>query len=190
MKLIGDGCPSGSAVALASPDQATVTVAFSMFEVTMEPGRTGGVAKSCLTQIPIVVSEGFALTSSRITYRGFADLNDGVRAQLSTVYQGRDRRRPDREVADIRPSKNGDWEITQRPDGSVRSGCGTTTNLDIVTTLGLRAPRRVSSTTGSTIAMDTLDATTRIAGTPVYTPALEIGLTFVPCSGAVTRARA
>ena len=93
--VAGDGCPSGSATPVVSPDGATVTVLFSMFVVAVGPGQVAKTAQRCTTRIPITVLEGYAWAMSTTTYRGYADLHDGVQAKQSINYTspGRQRRK-------------------------------------------------------------------------------------------------
>ena len=83
----GNGCPQGTASAVLSPDQKTLSILFDQYSV--EAGRTTGRnvdRKSCNIAIPVHVPNGLSISLFTVDYRGYNSLPAGAYSQLNADY--------------------------------------------------------------------------------------------------------
>lgn len=83
----GNGCPQGTASAVLSPDQKTLTILFDQFSA--EAGGASGRTldrKSCNIAVPIHIPAGLSVAIFKIDYRGFNSLPAGSSSRLSVDY--------------------------------------------------------------------------------------------------------
>jgi hypothetical protein len=85
--LDGNGCPVGSAQAVALEDGSTVSILFDQFYAK---GNKGGnqwdlMRRFCRFRIPVTVPAGYNLEATSINYRGFADLPKNARGIVMTT---------------------------------------------------------------------------------------------------------
>ena len=83
----GNGCPQGTASAVLSPDQQSLSVLFDQFQASAG-GSTGKQVDrvSCNVAIPVTVPQGFSISVFKIDYRGFASVPFGGNAQFDSEY--------------------------------------------------------------------------------------------------------
>ena len=72
----GSGCPNGSSVETAVPDQTAFTLSFSQFKVT------GGYYKNCVVSINVSVPAGWTYAVYEVNNRGFGVLDAGASGRL------------------------------------------------------------------------------------------------------------
>jgi hypothetical protein len=82
----GNGCPAGSASAVLSPDNKSLSILFDQFIV--EAGRANGstARKTCNVAIPVHVPQGFSLSIINVDYRGYVSLPAGASARMTAEY--------------------------------------------------------------------------------------------------------
>lgn len=82
----GNGCPAGSASAVLSPDNKSLSILFDQFIV--EAGGANGTMnrKSCNIAIPVHVPQGYSLSIIAVDYRGYVSLPDQARARMTAEY--------------------------------------------------------------------------------------------------------
>lgn len=83
----GSGCPDGSVTSALTPDGTTFSLAFSRFAVEAGPGIDPAErARSCKLHVKLRVPKNAAYSLVSVDYRGFASLEDGVRADRASSY--------------------------------------------------------------------------------------------------------
>lgn len=83
----GSGCPVGSAAGIISPDQKALTVIFDNFAAQAGPGYPLSANRAfCQLAVDLRFDPGWQVAVFDATYRGFADLEPGVRAAHETSY--------------------------------------------------------------------------------------------------------
>ena len=131
----GSGCPAGSASAVVSPDQQSLSVLFDQY-IVEAGGMTGKRLdrKSCNLAIPVHVPQGYSIALFQVDYRGFAAIPSGGRGQFNAEYFFAGSQGP-RQTKTFTGPTNRDYELTSRlAAGSlVWSPCGASTNLRINT---------------------------------------------------------
>lgn len=129
----GSGCPAGSASAVLSPDQKTLSVLFDQYQAEAG-GLTGRRIdrKSCNLAIPVHVPQGYSISIFKIDYRGFAALPVGARGQFNVEYFFAGMQGP-RSLKSIVGPTNADYELTNvlGAEALVWSPCGADTNLRV-----------------------------------------------------------
>lgn len=129
----GTGCPAGTASAVLSPDQKTLSVLFDQYQ-TEAGGMTGRRIdrKSCNLAIPVHVPQGYSISIFKIDYRGFAALPAGARGQFNVEYFFAGMQGP-RSAKPIFGPTNQDYNLTDLlgAEALVWSPCGADTNLRV-----------------------------------------------------------
>lgn len=83
----GPGCPHGSVVHNISVDAKAFTLLFDSFFAEIGPDLPSGHAKnSCVLKIDLRFPQGWSYTIFDVDYRGYASLDEGVRATHSSKY--------------------------------------------------------------------------------------------------------
>lgn len=129
----GTGCPAGTASAVLSPDQKTLSVLFDQYQA-----EAGGVTgrtldrKACNLAIPVHVPQGFSISVFQIDYRGFAALPPAGRARFNVEYFFAGSAGPRSSKSVVGPT-NQDYALTDILGAAalVWSPCGADTNLRI-----------------------------------------------------------
>lgn len=81
----GEGCPKGTWTAKLSADAQTVSMTFRSFATEITPSRTTS-ADDCRLAIVLRAPVGASYQVSRFVFRGYAYLEKGVEADLSTSH--------------------------------------------------------------------------------------------------------
>lgn len=173
----GTGCPAGTVQALVSPDQKTLTVAFSAYTAATGPSsKVTDHRKACTTTVPVRIPAGYTWGITTATYRGYAELHDKAKAYEGATYffQGSSTGRVQRQVT---PDANGNWEVKNKIATVAWAPCKTQSNLIITSFL------RVEQTTGnprtdSFVTMDTQDISLHSKNRD----AMAFGLEFKRCN--------
>jgi hypothetical protein len=86
-KISGTGCPSGTFETNISQDNLAFTVAFSAYIAQIGDGIDRREArKTCIIFVDLNIPPGFQFTIVNVDYRGFADLDAGVKGTLKAAY--------------------------------------------------------------------------------------------------------
>ena len=132
----GSGCPEGSATSTITPDGTTLSLGFSKFAVEAGPGIDRGErARSCKLHVKLRVPKDVTYSLVSVDYRGFASLEDGVRADRASTYHFTGE--PPEPVLrhPLYGPMDGDYAFRDEADSSGRlvSPCGKGKNLFIKT---------------------------------------------------------
>jgi hypothetical protein len=118
--VTGAGCPAGSAAVAPSPDGTAVTVTYSSFlaetSAVAADGSTvvGTPRSSCRVRSRVSLPRGYTYAVSQVDLRGYAHLEPGAVAELTTGYsfgQFTPRRNRHRFAGPL----DGEWATTDRP---------------------------------------------------------------------------
>ncbi len=82
----GNGCPAGSASAVLSPDNKSLSILFDQFIVEAGGANATVARKSCNIAIPVHVPQGYSLSIIAVDYRGYVSLPDRAQARLTAEY--------------------------------------------------------------------------------------------------------
>ncbi len=151
-------CPPGSFSVVTSPDGGAISVLFDNFAVQGNETNGGFARMTCALEIPLALPEGYSLGVYQVDYRGFAQLGDKQRGELSVAYGtgAGERNRGRRFRRDVRGTYEGDFVFSERLKGGVlkRMGCGSEAVLNFAATLTLLSKRGAST---GTMTIDTVD---------------------------------
>ncbi len=87
IRYSGDACPTGTVAANLSPDSKAFTLLFDAFSLdTPMPSAGLVVTKACNVELDLTSAEGWQLTLLTVDERGFATLNSGDEATLTTGF--------------------------------------------------------------------------------------------------------
>lgn len=138
----GTGCPAGSASAVLSPDQKTISILFDQY-VVEAGGNKLLDRKNCNIAIPVKVPQGFSVAVFAIDYRGFIGLPSGASAQLNVEYFIAGNGRGLRTSKFFSGPSTSDYLKTDslEMESVVWSECGANTNLRANTTLRVQSNR-------------------------------------------------
>lgn len=83
----GNGCPQGSMAAVFAPDNLSFSLLFDGFiaELSKDENKRRDIM-NCSVVIPMQIPEGMQLSITRVDYRGFMNLPEGVRGVLRSSY--------------------------------------------------------------------------------------------------------
>ena len=172
----GSGCPQGTVQSLVSPDQTALTIAFSQYTAAAGPSFNGADRrKACTTTVPIRIPAGYTWGITTVTYRGYADLQEGTKAYQGAKYYFQGGGSGDLN-SEVTPDGGGNWEITDKAATMAWAPCNTQSNL--VVTSSLRVAPNGQQTSDSFITMDTQD----ISMHSQNTNAMTFGFGFKRCS--------
>lgn len=82
----GNGCPAGSASAVLSPDNKSLSVLFDQFIVEAGGANSTVARKSCNIAIPVHVPQGYSLSIISVDYRGYVSLPAQAQARMTAEY--------------------------------------------------------------------------------------------------------
>lgn len=82
----GNGCPAGSASAVLSPDNKSLSVLFDQFIVEAGGANSTVARKSCNIAIPVHVPQGYSLSIIAVDYRGYVSLPAQAQARMTAEY--------------------------------------------------------------------------------------------------------
>jgi len=137
----GNGCPSGSAEVILSPDQKSLSLIFDEFLV--EASRRKRIArKSCNIAIPVHVPQGYSISLLEADYRGFVSLPRGAQARFTTEYFFAGKRGP-RFSKTFRGVVDEDFTLSKTLglEALVWSPCGADVNLRVNASMMVRTTR-------------------------------------------------
>lgn len=153
----GNGCPQGSASAILSPDQKSLSILFDEYYVEAGGGKNSKklARKSCNVAIPVHVPQGFSVSIVDVDYRGYLSLPRGARATFSAEYFFAGRRGPK-----LRESFRGEMDDEYMIEDKlglaalVWSNCGADVNLRVNTSLMVRTNRQKQEALGTVDSAD------------------------------------
>jgi len=91
----GSGCPGGTADAILSPDQKSLSILFDQFQTEAGyPSRKTLDRKNCDIAIPVHIPQGYSVALFDVDYRGYNSLPHGATSRLSVEYFFAGRRGP------------------------------------------------------------------------------------------------
>lgn len=155
----GNGCPSGTASAVVSPDGKSLSIIFDQFvtEAGQGSGRTLD-RKSCNIAVPVHVPNGFSISILAVDYRGFVSLPQGASAKLTAEYFFAGMRGP-QFVKDFIGRQDTDYTFNNKlgVQAMVWSPCGADVNLRVNAGMMVR-------NSGYQTAMATVDSADFSAG--------------------------
>jgi hypothetical protein len=143
----GSGCPQGTWGGYLSDDRQTFYLRFSEFRPEITPASSERTA-SCRLAIVVSVPAGLSYQIQRIGYRGYAYLEQGVSAEMSTSYYFQnDRSRGEQYRTPLKGPLDDTYSIDDQPlDGGLWSPCGRsetqTLNVQLDVKLRNGSPRR------------------------------------------------
>jgi hypothetical protein len=154
----GSGCPEGSVTSTITPDGTTMSLSFSRFAVEVGPGIDRGErAKTCKLHVKLRVPKDVTYSLVSVDYRGYASLEDGVRADRASAYHFAGE--PPEPVLrhPLSGPMDGDYAFRDEADSSGRlvSPCGKGKNLFITTVAKLDAS--ASAAGFGVLTADTVD---------------------------------
>src|SRR5215207_717450 len=161
VKVNGSGCRPGTAAAAIAPDRTAFTVTYSEYQAVVGPGtKPKDARKYCNLNVRLDIPAGYSYAIRQADYRGFGQLERGVRAVQAASYffPGGSKK------ADVERSFTGpfddNWLTTdQLEDRDLDwAPCGKSRKLSIDTELRVSAGTS-SPTETSLIAMDSTDGT-------------------------------
>jgi hypothetical protein len=82
----GNGCPAGSASAVLSPDNKSLSILFDQFIVEAGGGLGSTARKTCNIAIPVHVPQGYSLSIIAVDYRGYVSLPAQASARMTAEY--------------------------------------------------------------------------------------------------------
>jgi hypothetical protein len=82
----GNGCPAGSASAVLSPDNKSLSILFDSFIVEAGGANATVSRKSCNVAIPVHVPQGYSLSIISVDYRGYVSLPAQAQARMTAEY--------------------------------------------------------------------------------------------------------
>jgi hypothetical protein len=82
----GNGCPSGSASAVLSPDNKSLSILFDQFIVEAGGAKGSTSRKTCNVAIPVHVPQGYSLSIISVDYRGYVSLPSQASARMTAEY--------------------------------------------------------------------------------------------------------
>jgi hypothetical protein len=86
----GDGCPAGTMQAFITSDGEAMTVLFDQYTASYVHKPDQKITenrKKCTLTVGLHVPAGFTVAISRVEYRGFMNLDAGIRAQQLSTYR-------------------------------------------------------------------------------------------------------
>lgn len=149
----GNGCPGGSASAILSPDQKSLSIIFDQYSAQAGiPSNKAFDRKSCNIAIPVHVPQGLSISVLAIDYRGFNGIPAGAKSEFNVEYFFAGSKGPSFKKTFIGP-KNEDYLIHNdlTAQAIVWSACGADVNLrtnssvKVTTTNNLQAQATVDS---------------------------------------------
>jgi hypothetical protein len=179
VKANGSGCPAGSVQTQVSPDQTALTVLFSEYTAHVLPGDLANTRKACTTTLPIRVPSGFTWGVTSTTYRGFAEMNDGVTAYQGASYFFQGGTRTARAETTLQPDDTGYWALTDQFENVSWAPCDSSANLVITSSLRLQVPNPTGIQGISQASMDTQD--TKLDSVNFKPGDMKIGLHIKKC---------
>ncbi|GBG88245.1 hypothetical protein CBR_g46812 [Chara braunii] len=109
----GSGCPRGSAEGVVSSDGQTLTLIFSKYTVST-PGSTSNRRKNCQVGVTLMYPTGFTFTLGTVTFRGYAQFEQGVKGTLAAAYYFSGIQGTVRVSRNLPPPVEGNFEFTDQ----------------------------------------------------------------------------
>jgi len=152
----GNGCPQGSANAVLSPDQKTLSILFDQYSA--EAGNTTGKQvdrKSCNLAIPVHVPQGYSISLFQVDYRGTNILPVGGQSRLTVDYFFAGQRGPHYQKS-FYGRLNEDYLVRNSLTGEslVWSDCGAETNLRVNSSMMVQTNRSYDQATATVDSAD------------------------------------
>lgn len=158
----GSGCPVNSATGVISPDQQALTVIFDQFGAEAGPGLSIAANRSfCQLAVDLRFEPGWQVSLFDATYRGFADLEPGIRATHETSYYFSGSPLTSGPLRwDTAGPFTGNFSRTDTFSATVWSECGTVRPLNIKT--NLYVTNRFAPTRSGIVSNDSTDLRVRV----------------------------
>ncbi|GBG77870.1 hypothetical protein CBR_g25802 [Chara braunii] len=124
----GTGCPPGSAGGIISLTGKQLTVAFSAYNVST-PGSPAGRRKNCQVAVSLSFPAGFTFTLVIVTFRGFAEFQEGVQGTLVASYYLAGIEQTERVVKNLPPPVRDNFNFTDSFPAFIYPQCNSTSVL-------------------------------------------------------------
>jgi hypothetical protein len=148
----GDGCPSNSMSASYDPASGALTLLFDAFVASRGPGIANReAAKGCRINVRLEGSARWQIAARAIDYRGFAQLDAGVRATWRTRQHTQGP--APWATADLAGPWGDDYLLTHTARPPIWSSCAIAHHVNIQTDLALDGTAGASGL----LTVDTLD---------------------------------
>jgi len=179
----GSGCPARSVSATVSPDGSAISILFDKFYLDVPPGsyNPAGLMRMCHFHIPVEIQPGYNLEATFVDYRGFAQIPQGVMAQVITsgplLKFGRFMGGTNNNMItnNLEPMVNG-FFVRQEIQQGFRGQCQVQRHLNFSTQIKIGGPYRLIRIPSQTqVVIDSTD----LAGSGDL--GIELGMRIVPC---------
>ncbi|MES3039204.1 MAG: DUF4360 domain-containing protein [Bdellovibrionota bacterium] len=180
--LNGDGCPAGTATAVLSPDNDTISILFSAFQLKKAPQEVmKKTTLRCRIVLPFNLPAGYKLNTYQLDYRGFLFIEDPlgkfVFRSVPVSFPG-SIPAPAKDMA-VAGLYDGELNFSQTLNSNVFTQCGGFSYALFELSIGLYGTNELVGPSGSAIAtIDSVDGS--IPTEDANGVHLHIGL--VPCS--------
>jgi Domain of unknown function (DUF4360) len=152
----GSGCPPGS-TAVSAPDDQSFTVTYSQYTADAGGGANpGDFRKNCQLDVLVGVPSGWTYGIDTVEYRGFANLDTGVQAQLEADYYFSDQPGTFTQNQLISGPTSGVYDYPQQVPDQTLARCRTAQTLNIDTSLEI-FPGTTTPAFFDEITMDSTD---------------------------------
>jgi len=143
----GTGCPQGTVGSFISADRSTFTIIFDTFVASLGTGiAVTETRKNCQLNVNLEYPSGFQYSVLGTTFRGYADLTDGVTGVQSATYYFSGSSIQASSSTTFKGPTSGDYEVSDSIPftSTIWSPCGAALPLNINSQVRLTGP-----TTGS-----------------------------------------
>ncbi|KAJ3217257.1 hypothetical protein HK099_005538 [Clydaea vesicula] len=147
----GSGCPSGSLAPELDADANAFTLYFDSFVASTGPGiPITENRKNCQINLGLNVPQGWQYSFATIDYKGYLNLDDGVKAQKTAALYFQGEVNQSKKVTTFTSKNNGNFYIRDNfpVETVVWSPCGGQKNINIATSVRLNGPSHLSGTIG------------------------------------------
>ena len=141
----GSGCPAGSVASNVSPDLQAFTLLFDNYIAQIGPGvPLTESRKNCQIAVDLDFPSGWSYSILTVDYRGYADLESGVRGEQSSAYYFQGSTATPRLTTTMNGPAARDYQIrdTLGVAATVWSPCGASRALNINSQVRLTSSNR------------------------------------------------
>ncbi|GBG77869.1 hypothetical protein CBR_g25801 [Chara braunii] len=124
----GTGCPPGSADGIISSTGKELTVLFSAYTVST-PGSLADRRKNCQVAVSLSFPAGFTFTLVTVTFRGYAEFQEGVQGTLVASYYLAGTEQTESVVKNLPPPVRDNFTITDSFPAFIYPQCNSTSVL-------------------------------------------------------------
>ncbi|MBU2704860.1 DUF4360 domain-containing protein [Zooshikella marina] len=156
----GTGCPQDSVGISIATNGLNFGVSFDQYIAGIGDGFSrADQRKSCDLRVNLKVPAGYAYTVVDLTYRGYAEMDRGIFASMSSTYHFQGEALEAGFVKNMRGPIEKDFTYTDSLDleSFVWSSCGATAPLVLQTRMKLKKARFTPPESGGTIGVDSVE---------------------------------